>query len=197
MCLYCLHLHVNIFFLLQTETLDPRERNLPSLLKDDLVLNRDSAYKWQHNLEFKICKRDTTVTRQYNGIWIRSFPKHRVWEYDVCACVFSRLVMSDALWPHGLQPARLLCPWDFPGKNTGVGRHTLLEVIFLTQWSNPGLLHCRRILYHWATRDAQDGMMLCSKDSSESNRAWTSYCLSPSNRFSFLWELRIFKNLRS
>ena len=127
MCLYCLHLHVNIFFLLQTETLDPRERNLPSLLKDDLVLNRDSAYKWQHNLEFKICKRDTTVTRQYNGIWIRSFPKHRVWEYDVCACVFSRLVMSDALWPHGLQPARLLCPWDFPGKNTGVGCHFLLQ----------------------------------------------------------------------
>ena len=31
--------------------------------------------------------------------------------------------MSNSLWPHGLQPARLLCPWDFPGKNSGVGCH--------------------------------------------------------------------------
>ena len=36
-------------------------------------------------------------------------------------------VESDSLWPHGLQPARLLCPWDFPGKNTGVGCHFLLQ----------------------------------------------------------------------
>jgi len=44
------------------------------------------------------------------------------------------------LWPHGLQPTRLLCPWDSPGKNTGVGCHTLLQGIFLTQGSNPHLL---------------------------------------------------------
>ena len=37
---------------------------------------------------------------------------------------------------------------DSPGKNTGVGCHALLQGIFLTQTSNPGLLHCRRILYH-------------------------------------------------
>ena len=37
--------------------------------------------------------------------------------------------MSDSLRPHGLQPKRLLCPWDFPGKNTGVGCHFLLQVI--------------------------------------------------------------------
>ena len=36
-------------------------------------------------------------------------------------------VMSDSLWPHGLQPARLLCLWNFPGKNTGVGCHFLLQ----------------------------------------------------------------------
>ena len=36
------------------------------------------------------------------------------------------------LKPHGLQPTRLLCPWDFPGKNTGVGCHFLLQGIFLT-----------------------------------------------------------------
>ena len=50
-------------------------------------------------------------------------------------CVY--LVMSDSLWPHGLQPARLLCPWDFPGKNTGVGGHALLQEISLTQDRTP------------------------------------------------------------
>ena len=39
---------------------------------------------------------------------------------------WSRSVMSDSSWPHGLQPTRLLCPWDFPGKSTGVSCHRLL-----------------------------------------------------------------------
>ena len=41
-----------------------------------------------------------------------------------------------------------LCPWDFPGKNTRMGCHFLLQGIFPTQRSNPYLLHCRQILYH-------------------------------------------------
>ena len=40
---------------------------------------------------------------------------------------WSRWVMSDSSWPHGLQPTRLLHPWDFPGKSTGVGCHCLLQ----------------------------------------------------------------------
>ena len=40
----------------------------------------------------------------------------------------------------------LLSLWDSPSKNTGVGCHFLLQRIFLTQGSNPGLLHCRQIL---------------------------------------------------
>ena len=43
--------------------------------------------------------------------------------------------------PHGLQPTMLLCPWDFPSKNTGVGCHFLLQGIFPTQGLNPCLLH--------------------------------------------------------
>ena len=50
------------------------------------------------------------------------------------------------LRPYGLQPARLLCLWDFPGQNTEVCCPFLLQGIFLTQESNPGLLHCRRSL---------------------------------------------------
>ena len=46
--------------------------------------------------------------------------------------------------PHGLSPTKRLCPWDFPGQNTG---HFLLQGISLTQELNQGLLHCRRILH--------------------------------------------------
>ena len=55
--------------------------------------------------------------------------------------------MPDSLWSHGLQPTRLLYPWDFPGKDNGVGCHFLLQGVFPTQGWNPGLLHCRQILY--------------------------------------------------
>ena len=57
-------------------------------------------------------------------------------------------VESNSLGPHGLSPARLLCPWDSPGKNTGVGCHALFQEIFPTQGLNLGLPHCRQILYH-------------------------------------------------
>ena len=63
-------------------------------------------------------------------------------------CMLSRLVMSNSLQPRGLQPTRLLCPWKFSGKNTGVDCHALLQGIFPTQGLNPGLSHCRQILYH-------------------------------------------------
>ena len=49
------------------------------------------------------------------------------------------------LQPLGLQPTRLLCSWDFPGKNTRVGCHFLLQEIFLTQGSNQHPLY----LLHW------------------------------------------------
>ena len=55
-------------------------------------------------------------------------------------CALSRSVMSDTLRPHGLLSTRLFCPWDFPGKNTGVGYHFLLQEIFLTQGLNSCLL---------------------------------------------------------
>ena len=54
--------------------------------------------------------------------------------------------MSNSLQTHGLWPARLPCPWNSPGKNAGVGNHSFLQDIFLTQGSNPSLLHCRQTL---------------------------------------------------
>ena len=54
--------------------------------------------------------------------------------------LLSHPVVCDSLWPHGLQPARLLFPWDSPGKNTEVGYHCLLQGIILTQVLNLSLL---------------------------------------------------------
>ena len=59
--------------------------------------------------------------------------------------VLSPSVMWDSFRPHVLQPARLLCPWNFPGTNTGVDCHSLLQGTFPTQGSNPRLL----CLLHW------------------------------------------------
>ena len=56
----------------------------------------------------------------------------------------SHSVFSDSLWPHGLYSPS---PWNSPGQNTGVGSLSLLQGIFTTQGSNPGLPHCRCILY--------------------------------------------------
>ena len=74
--------------------------------------------------------------------------------WGMCVFVLSHSFGSNFLQLHGLFPSRLLCPWKFPGKNTGAGCHCLLQGIFPTQGLNPRLLHCRQILYHRVTREA-------------------------------------------
>ena len=56
-------------------------------------------------------------------------------------------LMSETLGLDSLQPHRLYSLWNSPGQNTGVGRLSLLQGIFPTQGSNPGLPHCKKILY--------------------------------------------------
>ena len=67
------------------------------------------------------------------------------WQAVMCLCLVSqsRLTLCNPM--DCCSRPRLLCPWDSPGKNTGVGCHALLQGIFLTQGLNPGLLH------HWQT----------------------------------------------
>ena len=87
----------------------------------------------------------------------RGFPCASYWR--CCYCLVASVGVRSwcpTLRSYGLQPARLLCPWDSLGKSTRVGWHALLQRFFLTQGSNPGLLHCSLILYHWATREVLD-----------------------------------------
>ena len=73
----------------------------------------------------------------------------------ICVFVYTHVCaqLCLTLQSHELQPARLLCPWDFPGKDTGVGCHFWLQGIFLTQGSKPCLLH----LLNWQV----DSLPLC------------------------------------
>ena len=81
-------------------------------------------------------------------IWVKVCKsiQNNVWQ-KVSLFSVSFSVVSNSLRPHGLYPARLLWSWNSPGKNTGVGRHSLLQGIFPAQGLNPGLPHCRQILY--------------------------------------------------
>ena len=72
---------------------------------------------------------------------------------DIPKISVSHSVVSDSLRPHGLQPTRLLCPWNSSGKNTGVGSHSLLQGIFPTQGLSPDFPHCRQILYQLSYKE--------------------------------------------
>ena len=75
-----------------------------------------------------------------------SLPRQRLGSpWIIYLLLFSGSVMFDCLRPHGLSPTRLLCPWGSPGKNTGVGCHTLPQGVFRTRGSNLGLL----CVLHW------------------------------------------------
>ena len=81
-------------------------------------------------------------------------PRRSVW-----MCMLSLSASVQLFVTHGLFPSRILCPLDFPGKNTCVDYHFLLLEIFRTLGLNPHLLHLltcigMHILYHWATWEA-------------------------------------------
>ena len=79
---------------------------------------------------------------------------------SVCASMlscFSQIQLFATLWTIS---TRLFCPWDSPGKNTGVGCRALLQGIFLTQGLNLSLLcllHFRQFPYCWVTREILQG----------------------------------------
>ena len=106
----------------------------------------------------------------------------------VCA---SLSVMSDSLQPRGLYPARILCPWNSPDQNTGEGCHFLLQGTFPTQGSNPGLLHCRWILYQLSHKGSPRMLEWVARPfsrGSSRSRNWTGVsCIT--GRFFINWAI--------
>ena len=127
--------------------------------KDEIRLREKNRwrviYHWStRNLKKKKC--DLRVKRNFRGHTCFG------WQYWAsCGCVLSCSVMSDPLANPGT-PAKLLCSWDSPGKNTGVDCHFLCQGIFLTQRSKSPMSPCigRKILYHWATWGSPLGKLL-------------------------------------
>ena len=75
------------------------------------------------------------------------------WLWDNYTRCESHLVMSDSLQPHGLYS-----PWNSPGQNIGVGSLFFFQGIFPNQGSNPGLPHCRWILYQLSHKGSPRGL---------------------------------------
>ena len=105
----------------------------------------DTSRKHKDGTEPTVAHRDpaSTLTKQHRmvakgmGYRLATSPGSAIYSV-VCA---KSSIMSNSLIPYGLQPARPLCPWDSPGKNTGVGCHALLQGIFPTQGWNLHVLH--------------------------------------------------------
>ena len=124
--------------------------------------------KWARDLDWtwipfsSLSLKLTCLVSKLAGYWSRgghaSMGVGCTWEISVPSAQFcfepetevkGKFAQScQTLHPHGLWPARLLCPWNSPSKNTGVNSCSILQGIFPTQGSNSGLLHCRQILYH-------------------------------------------------
>ena len=114
--------------------------------------NHDPLKAWdpdlkRHSVLYILWVYTVPCTRNLSGIQI-SFSALKILCVCVCVCVcVSRSVMSDSLRPQGLYPARFLWPWNSPGKKTGVGWHSLLQGIFLTQGLTRVSCIGRQILY--------------------------------------------------
>ena len=98
----------------------------------------------------------------------------------------SHSAVSDSLWPLGLQLTRLLCPWNSPRKNPGVGCQALLPGIFQTQGSNLGLPHCRQILCLLSHQ---------GKMTMDSQTAAKQLSFSPCSCFNIYFKERCFQSL--
>ena len=94
------------------------------------------------------------------------FLKKKKWEFNQRSEEFqksesfSHLVMPSSLWPYGLQPARLLRPWDSLGKNTGVGCHALLQGSFQPRDRTQGACIAGGFFTIWAAWEARKWILI-------------------------------------
>ena len=75
-------------------------------------------------------------------------------DYFLLCAVLCLVAQSCPTLCNPMEPARLLCPWGSPGKNTRVGCHALFQGIFPIQGSNPGLPYCRWIVHHLSHQES-------------------------------------------
>ena len=90
--------------------------------------NLAGGVAWREDIEFSLGYHKCEKSLEFLG---RGVCKH--WIDSISNIIHS--VVPDSLRPHGLQPTKLHCPWDFPGKDTGVGCHFLLQDRWIDRYS--------------------------------------------------------------
>ena len=127
--------------------------NIYTLLYSKQITNQILLYSTENSAH---CSVAAWMGGEFGGEWIHVYmvetlhcpPETITTSLISYVCVHAKSPHSClTLQPYGLQPARLVCSWVSPGKNNKVGCHFLLQGIFPTQGLNPGLPHCRQILY--------------------------------------------------
>ena len=136
-----------------------KKHRLYSSGKNFFIWNLWIFFKGSINSLYTFVTKHIFMARESSSVFIRLSSE--------LLLLFGSSVVSDSLRPHGMQPARLLCPWDFPGKSTGVGSHFLLQGIFPTQGWNPHLLHWQADYIAQNSLEHRDGISLCSKISAQ------------------------------
>ena len=116
-----------------------------------------------------------------SSVWVFSEP-------FLCKSTVDTLSLN----PKDLRPQGLYSSWNSPGQNTGVGGLSLLQGVFPTQGSNPGLPHCKQIIYqlsHWRSiRILEWVAYLCSSTSSQPRNQTQISCIA--GRFFTSWATR-------
>ena len=152
------------------------------------VLHSDWAPSWQ-SVPL------VTMWMSHLGIWASSpqwsHPScsrmEQTWASQLGSESESHSIISNSLRPHGLYS-----PWNSPGQNTGVVSLSLLQGIFSTQGSNPGLAHCRRVLYQ-LNHKGSPRVLECiaypfSRRSSQPRNQTRASCIA--SRFFTNWAIR-------
>ena len=116
----------------------PNPGILQARILEWVAISFSNAWKWKVKVKSlsRVRLLATPWTAAYQAPLSMGFARQEYW---------SGLPLMAIIY--GLLPDKLLCPWNFLGKNTGVGSLSLLQGVFPTQELNQGLLHCRRILY--------------------------------------------------
>ena len=142
------------------------------------------------------------VEEWWDLCWIGRIPQMRVKPqhlYMACSGSSMNIYWTEVKWSescsvvsNSLQPHGLYSPWDSPSQHTGVGRLFLLQGIFPTQGLNPGLPHCRWILYELSRKGSPrilEWLAYPFSSGSSQPRSWTWVsCIA--GRFFTIWALR-------
>ena len=131
-----------------------------SIFLEDHIHNQNTVWcNWLFWVKAERFIKETFYQASYHSTWnhhqLNLTKTYSVWkrrqltasEAVICCAVLSCSVMSDSCDPMDCSPPGPSVLGDSPGKNTGVCCHAVLQGIFPTQGMNPGLLHCRWILY--------------------------------------------------